>query len=138
MNISKHLIDKKNPCKRLNFLMWNGHSRIKIYKNQVIFLKIMYLYIFSMHFNNKFFIWWCFILFLFLFWHYFDIFLFFSFFIFSMWQMLCCYHFKSPLWVHNLFRIHPKKLWWNPLKFTTTWIIKKLTMLIVFKFYVCM
>jgi hypothetical protein len=36
---------------------------------------------------------------------------------------------KFIIWVHNFFTIHPKFLWWFPLKFMTTWIIKKLTML---------
>jgi hypothetical protein len=55
----------KNPYKRLKFLMWNGLSRIKIYNNHIILRKIKlyrYIYIsikkFSMHFTNKFFIWW--------------------------------------------------------------------------------
>ncbi len=36
MNIPKHVIDKKNPCKSLTILMRNGFSRIKIYNNHII------------------------------------------------------------------------------------------------------
>jgi hypothetical protein len=77
-----------------------------------------------MHFNNKIFIWWCFILF----WHYFDIFLnpHFLFFLCDKHSVLI-----RPLWIHNIFRIHPKNLWWFPLKLMTTWITKNLTMLIL-------
>jgi hypothetical protein len=81
-----------------------------------------------MHFTNKFLIWW---------WFFFKIYFdatstkkLFTFFIFFVWQMLCC-HFKNPLRVHNLLRIHPKNLWWFPLKSMTRWIIKKLTMLLL-------
>jgi hypothetical protein len=35
MNIRKHVIDKKS-MQKINFLMWNGLSKIKIYNNHII------------------------------------------------------------------------------------------------------
>jgi hypothetical protein len=114
MHIPKHVLIK-NPCKRLKF-------------TTIMSFKTLYIYIISMHFSNKFFIWRCFIVLkkLTLFWHIFWV----HSFHFFVWQMYC-YYFKSSLWIHNLLKFHPIFLWWFPLKSMKKWIIKKLTMLIL-------
>jgi len=60
-----------------------------------------------------------------LFWHFFGVHIFHFFYVVNV----SC-HFKNPLWVHNLLRIHPKFLWWFPLKYVKTWILGKLIMLV--------
>ncbi len=65
-----------------------------------------------------------------LFWHYFDISLVHIFHFFFVTNVVLSFQ-KSITNFHNLFRIHPKNLWWFPLKSITTWIIIKLTILIL-------
>jgi len=114
--------------------MWNGLSRIKIYNNHVIkfFLKIKTICIkkVSMHFTNKFFVWWWFILFYFiltLIWHFFESTFLFLFLCDVHNVVISKIHYESIIFLGFI----PIFLWWFPLKSMTTWIIKKLTMLVL-------
>ncbi len=113
--------------------MWNGLSRIKIYNNHIIFKLLKTIYIernfqcttsINFSFNDDFF-----------FKIYFDTTLTFLlihiFHFFFVTNVVLSFQ-KSITNFLNLFRIHLEILWWFPLKsIITTWIIKKLTILIL-------
>jgi hypothetical protein len=60
MNTPKHVIDKKNRCKRLNFLNVKWTFKDKNYKQsrhfKLLRIKNTYIRKVLMHFTNKFFI----------------------------------------------------------------------------------
>ncbi len=121
------MIDKKNPCKRQIFLMWNGLLKMKIYNNHIIIIiyiswKFQCTSLINSSFDDVLFL----LIFLALLWHFFES----TFFLFFVWKTKGC-HFKSPLQVHNLLKIHPKNLWWFLLNFMTRWIIIIIIMLIL-------
>jgi hypothetical protein len=111
--------------------MWTRHSRIKIDKTTMSF-KTLKTYIYIKKFQCT---WLTNISFydVLLFTFYFDTTLtFFWVHIFHFFYVTnLVLSFQSPLQVHNLFRIHPKRLWWFQWNFMITRIMKKVKMLIL-------